>query len=306
MRASLLVRLVCAVIVALAANPANAELFNCIAENGKRVIQNMPCDGARITEPIPLSRTDVFGDAVSAYQRRDYAQAFRLWRRVAEEGNAQAQYNLGAMHANGDGVTQDYQEAAKWWKLAAAQGHALAQTNLNALYEKAQAGRDLLAQPPAGLLTDMAPTPASQTAPQAVASQPGIDLYAPSQTASPRDSILNRTIVGGIGGAALGALAGLFILVRALIKKFKAPATAEAMAIYRAQPHAVKIGAALLIGCTVLLVYFLFLRTKTVDDYLNDYQERIEKLQECREVPDMTKDRECMNAYTAQRMLILH
>jgi len=43
-----------------------------------------------------------------AYQRGDYATAVRLWRPPAEQGNAEAQYNLGVMYAEGDGVPQDY------------------------------------------------------------------------------------------------------------------------------------------------------------------------------------------------------
>jgi hypothetical protein len=77
------------------------------------------------------------------------------------------------------------------------------------------------------------------------------------------------------------------------------------MKIYRNRPQAIKLGAALLLGCAALLLYFLYFKTNTVDDYLNNYQGRLEKLQECGQVPDMTKDKECMNAYTAQRMFVL-
>ena len=42
----------------------------------------------------------------------------------AEQGNAAAQYNLGVMYDNGEGVPQDYAEAAKWYRLAAEQGEA--------------------------------------------------------------------------------------------------------------------------------------------------------------------------------------
>ena len=42
----------------------------------------------------------------------------------AEQGNAAAQYNLGVMYDNGEGVPQDYAEAAKSYRLAAEQGEA--------------------------------------------------------------------------------------------------------------------------------------------------------------------------------------
>ena len=48
--------------------------------------------------------------------------------------HARAQYNLGVMYANGDGVPQDYAEAVKWYRLAAEQGHAKAQNNLGVRY----------------------------------------------------------------------------------------------------------------------------------------------------------------------------
>jgi hypothetical protein len=188
---------------------------------------------------------------------------------------------------------------------AAAPVRAPAQNDPLDLLANGRDGRDFLARPAAGLLTDVPPVLTPSTAPETVASQTAPDPFAPPQATSHRGSYLNRAAVGAIGGAALGALAGLFILVRALVAKFKAPATTKAMTIYRNRPQAMKIGAVLLLGCVAFIVYFLFIRTNTVDDYLNDYQGRLEKLQDCRGVPDMTKDRECMNAYTAQRMFML-
>ena len=52
----------------------------------------------------------------------------------AEQGNANAQNNLGVMYDSGKGVPQSYQEAVKWYRLAAEQGNANAQNNLGAMY----------------------------------------------------------------------------------------------------------------------------------------------------------------------------
>ena len=52
------------------------------------------------------------------------------------EGHADAQYNLGAMYANGEGVPQDSVKAVEWWQKAATQGHADAQYNLGRSYYK--------------------------------------------------------------------------------------------------------------------------------------------------------------------------
>ena len=46
-----------------------------------------------------------FEDGVVAYNRGDYATALRLWRPLAEQGDTKAQFNLGLMYKNGEGVT---------------------------------------------------------------------------------------------------------------------------------------------------------------------------------------------------------
>jgi len=56
----------------------------------------------------------------------------------AEQGNAFAQYNLGWMYANGQGVTQDYKQAVGWYTKAAEQGDVSAQYNLGLMYTKGQ------------------------------------------------------------------------------------------------------------------------------------------------------------------------
>ncbi|GHT32760.1 hypothetical protein AGMMS49592_0010 [Endomicrobiia bacterium] len=53
----------------------------------------------------------------------------------AEQGFAEAQYNLGVMYYKGEGVKQDYKEAIKWFKKAAEQGHSGAKTALTKILE---------------------------------------------------------------------------------------------------------------------------------------------------------------------------
>lgn len=76
-----------------------------------------------------------FEDAVMAYGRGDYALAMQLFRPLAAQGNAIAQYNLGVMYHDGKGVPKDYAEAMKWYRLAANQGGAGAQYNLGLMYK---------------------------------------------------------------------------------------------------------------------------------------------------------------------------
>ena len=48
----------------------------------------------------------------------------------AEQGDADAQYNLGVSYVTGAGVLQDDTEAVRWYRLAAEQGVAEAQFNV--------------------------------------------------------------------------------------------------------------------------------------------------------------------------------
>ena len=47
------------------------------------------------------------------------AEAIALYRTLAEQGDATAQFNLGVMYRTGRGVPQDDVEAYKWYNLAA-------------------------------------------------------------------------------------------------------------------------------------------------------------------------------------------
>ena len=75
-----------------------------------------------------------FQTGLDAYNRVDYITALQEWTPLAEQGDADAQYNLGLMYDKGDGVPQDYKTTVKWYTLAAEQGHAPAQTSLGLMY----------------------------------------------------------------------------------------------------------------------------------------------------------------------------
>jgi len=85
-----------------------------------------------------LARTATAGpleDRLVAAEHRDYATAVRLWGPLAEQGNLDAQYNLGVAYQYGHGVTRDHAAAASWFRKAANQGLAAAQLSLGVLYE---------------------------------------------------------------------------------------------------------------------------------------------------------------------------
>ena len=62
----------------------------------------------------------------AAYKRGDYTTALRLWRSLAQQGNASAQYNLGLMYEKGYGLPQDDILAHMWFSIAAAKGNKTA------------------------------------------------------------------------------------------------------------------------------------------------------------------------------------
>jgi len=79
-----------------------------------------------------------FEDAVAAYKRKDYTTAFRLMKQLAENGDGNAQTNLGFMYFSGQGVSKSYAESVKWYRRAAEKGHATAQFNLGLMYANGQ------------------------------------------------------------------------------------------------------------------------------------------------------------------------
>ena len=85
-----------------------------------------------------VGATGALEDANKAYASGDYAKAAKLNKLYALKGDAQAQYNLGIMYANGQGVVKNDVEAVKWYKLAAAQGFAQAQSNLGIMCAKGE------------------------------------------------------------------------------------------------------------------------------------------------------------------------
>jgi len=64
---------------------------------------------------------------MDAYGRGDYATALRELRPLAEQGDPAAQFYLGLLYENGDGVPRDFVKARQWYEKAAAQGEAKAQ-----------------------------------------------------------------------------------------------------------------------------------------------------------------------------------
>jgi uncharacterized protein len=76
----------------------------------------------------------------NAYHRGDYATALHEWQPLAKQGHAAAQYRLGLLYSNGQGVQKDDAQARQWFEKAASQGHVDAQVNLGSLYDYGRGG----------------------------------------------------------------------------------------------------------------------------------------------------------------------
>ena len=74
--------------------------------------------------------------ALQAYNRSEFATARKTFEPLAEKGQALAEYILGLMYANGQGVPESYTEALKWLQKAAEQGEAKAQFSVGVIYFK--------------------------------------------------------------------------------------------------------------------------------------------------------------------------
>jgi hypothetical protein len=84
--------------------------------------------------PPLFSPRELFA-AQYAFDIDDKATAFEIWKRLADAGNTEAQYNAGICYALGEGVPQDYGAALGLLRQAAAKRHLDAITNIGIMYE---------------------------------------------------------------------------------------------------------------------------------------------------------------------------
>ncbi len=68
----------------------------------------------------------------AAFNQQRYEKAFTLLSPEAEKGDAKAQYLLGKMYYNGEGVMYNPEKTEKWLSASAKQGNADAQVLLAA------------------------------------------------------------------------------------------------------------------------------------------------------------------------------
>ncbi len=73
-------------------------------------------------------------EGIEAYKRGDYGTALKSWLPLAEQGNANALFNVAQLYRSGKGVEKDIPTAERFYIEAAERGHVAAQGNLGTLY----------------------------------------------------------------------------------------------------------------------------------------------------------------------------
>ena len=76
-----------------------------------------------------------FDRGVAAAEEGNYAEAYCIWKPLAEHGHAESQYRLGWLYAKGLGLSVNEATAIEWWELAARLGHADAMFRLGWAFE---------------------------------------------------------------------------------------------------------------------------------------------------------------------------
>ena len=69
---------------------------------------------AGLTMSAPAAHAGKWEDGLKAFAKKEYAAAAKLFRPLAEKGNAVAQYRIALMHKMGLGVSKDRKQAQKW------------------------------------------------------------------------------------------------------------------------------------------------------------------------------------------------
>lgn len=77
---------------------------------------------------------DALSDGLQAYEAGRFGQALQLLTPLAKQSNSQAQFRLGTMYYQGQGVPEDEKLAVYWLKRAAVQGHTGAMFELGNAY----------------------------------------------------------------------------------------------------------------------------------------------------------------------------
>lgn len=82
-------------------------------------------------------------DAHAAFEKKDYAHALKLYTRLANAGNAEAQQHLGQMYWYGEAGEVDEARAEAWFRKAADKGNKVAIASLDVMKQRVTRRADI-------------------------------------------------------------------------------------------------------------------------------------------------------------------
>jgi len=127
----------------LAAKPANVQdeisglyVVDCLLPGQLRKLGRTTYMTAR--RPIKTTAADcnIRGGEYTAYDRANYKTALKVWMPAAEQGDPEAQVNVGEIFEKGLGGAPNYEAALIWYTKAAEQGNKRGQFNLGTMFEQ--------------------------------------------------------------------------------------------------------------------------------------------------------------------------
>jgi TPR repeat protein len=91
-----------------------------------------------LLQSVTVRAAASYEDGKKAYLDKDYAQALKILKPLAENGDSQAQVTLGIMYDFGHGVSKDPGKAIEWYIKAAEQGIPVVQHDVGVKYFQGQ------------------------------------------------------------------------------------------------------------------------------------------------------------------------
>ena len=115
---------------------AELQVVDCLLPGQMRMLGNRSYMTPRRPGRLTAAECQIRGGEYVAYDRADFKTALTVWMPAAEQGDADAQVNVGEIFEKGTGGTPNYEAALIWYKKAAEQDNKRAQFNIGTLYEQ--------------------------------------------------------------------------------------------------------------------------------------------------------------------------
>ena len=109
----------------------------------KKLILGLTATAFSFFSPTSAFAGDPIFDAYDAYVGGNYQDAYAKFLPIAESGNNDAQFIVGSLYFEGQGVAQSFDNAAKWFVKSANGGNVTAMLSLGEMYETDRLGPNI-------------------------------------------------------------------------------------------------------------------------------------------------------------------